>query len=102
MSLDLPDAALALHRFGFGPRPGTLAAVASDPHGALIAELDQPNAGKVADAALQSSGAANRIAFEFNAARLARQRLAARSQEANQEGRETRRRQCNGAKSSDR
>ena len=85
MSLDLPDAALALHRFGFGPRPGTLAAVASDPHGALIAELDQPNAGKVADAALQSSGTANRIAFEFNAARLARQRLAARSQEANQE-----------------
>ena len=84
MSLDLPDAALALHRFGFGPRPGTLAAVAFDPHGALIAELEQPNAGKVADAALQSSGAANRIAFEFNAARLARQRLAARSQEANQ------------------
>ena len=83
MSLDPQGAALALHRFGFGPRPATLAAVASDPQGALTAELNQPNAGKVADAALQSSGTANRIAFEFNAARLARQRIAAKSQQAN-------------------
>jgi len=77
----LPDprnAALALHRFGFGPRPGTIAAIASDPQGALVAELDQPNAGKVSDIGLWSSGTANRNAFEFNAARLARQRLAAR------------------------
>jgi uncharacterized protein (DUF1800 family) len=82
MALDLRGAALALHRFGFGPRPGTIAAVASDPQGALIAELDQPNAGTVSDAGLSSSGTANRAAFEFNAARQARQRLAARSQEA--------------------
>jgi uncharacterized protein (DUF1800 family) len=82
MALDPQGAALALHRFGFGPRPGTIAAVASDPKGALIAELDQPNAGKVPDAGLLGSGVANRIAFEFNAARVARQRLEARRQEA--------------------
>jgi uncharacterized protein (DUF1800 family) len=82
MALDARRAALALHRFGFGPRPGTIAAVASDPQGALIAELDQPNAGTVSDAGLSSSGTANRAAFEFNAARQARQRLAARRQEA--------------------
>jgi uncharacterized protein (DUF1800 family) len=80
MSLDRQGAALVLHRFGFGPRPGTIAAVTSDPKGALIAELDRPNAGNVADSSLLSSGAANRIAFEFNAARLSRQRLAARRQ----------------------
>ena len=33
-------AALALHRFGFGPRAGSIAAIASDPRGALLAELD--------------------------------------------------------------
>ena len=78
MSPDPRDAALALHRFGFGPRTGTIAAIASDPQGALIAELDQPNAGMASDAGLLSSGAASRTAFEFNAARLARERLAAR------------------------
>jgi uncharacterized protein (DUF1800 family) len=82
MALDPRGAALALHRFGFGPRPGTIAAVASDPQGALIAELDRANAGKVPDAGLLSSGAANRIAFEFNAARSAQRRLEARRQEA--------------------
>jgi uncharacterized protein (DUF1800 family) len=48
----------------------------------LIAELDRPNSGNVADAGLSSSGTANRIAFEFNAARLSHQRLAARRQVA--------------------
>jgi uncharacterized protein (DUF1800 family) len=80
MALDTRGAALALHRFGFGPRPGTIAACASDPRGALIAELNQPNAGKVPDAELLSSGAANRAAFEYSAERLARQRLAAKRQ----------------------
>ena len=81
MAFDPRGAALALHRFGFGPRPGTIAAVASDPKGALLAELDLPNAAQVRNAGLMSSGAANRIAFEFNAERLARQRLAAKRQE---------------------
>jgi uncharacterized protein (DUF1800 family) len=82
MALDPRGAALALHRFGFGPRAGTIAAIASDPQGALVAELDRPNAGKVPDAGLLSSGAANRMAFEFNAERLAKQRLETRRQEA--------------------
>ena len=32
------EAALALHRFGLGPRTGSIAAVAGDPRGALLAE----------------------------------------------------------------
>jgi uncharacterized protein (DUF1800 family) len=82
MTLDPRGAALALHRFGFGPRPGTIAAIASDPQGALVAELDKPNAGLIPDAGLLSSGAANRMAFEFNAERLAKQRLETKRQEA--------------------
>ena len=35
------EAALALHRFGMGPRPGSIAAIEADPRGALIAELDR-------------------------------------------------------------
>jgi uncharacterized protein (DUF1800 family) len=46
MSLDAKGAAaLALHRFGLGPRAGSIAASASDPRGALLAELDQPGIG---------------------------------------------------------
>ena len=33
------EAALAFHRFGFGPRPGDIARIAADPHGALLSEL---------------------------------------------------------------
>ena len=82
MTLDPREAAFALHRFGFGPRPGSIAAIASDPRGALIADLDRPNAGQLANAGLLSSGAANRMAFEFNAERLAKQRLETKRQEA--------------------
>jgi uncharacterized protein (DUF1800 family) len=41
-------AAIALHRFGFGPRAGSLASVAADPRGAVLAELDRPGAGRFA------------------------------------------------------
>ena len=41
------EAALALHRFGMGPRAGSIAAIASDPRGALLAELERPGAGHV-------------------------------------------------------
>jgi uncharacterized protein (DUF1800 family) len=46
MAID-PDthAALMLHRFGFGPRLDGIAAIATDPRGALLAELDRPGAG---------------------------------------------------------
>ena len=41
-------AALALHRFGFGPSSRSvgysIAAVAADPRGALLAELERPRA----------------------------------------------------------
>jgi len=82
MALDPRGAALALHRFGFGPRAGTIAAIASDPRGALLAELDRPNAGRIPDAGLMSSGAAGRMASDFFAERAAKQRLETRRQEA--------------------
>ncbi len=85
MALDPRGAALALHRFGFGPKAGAttgaIATVASDPMGALLAELDAPNAGQINDPNLQSSGAENRSVFEDNAARLARDKLARKRKE---------------------
>ncbi|HZO47845.1 MAG TPA: DUF1800 family protein [Xanthobacteraceae bacterium] len=73
MALDPKDtktlAALALHRFGLGPRAGSVAAIASDPRGALLAELDRPNAGRLAAADLMDSGTALRSAVEFQQAR---------------------------------
>ena len=52
------DAALALHRFGVSPRPGSIAAIASDPRGALLADLDRAGAGRIPDADLLPSGPA--------------------------------------------
>ena len=85
MTLDPREAALALHRFGFGPRAGTIAAIASDPKGALLAELDKPNAGKIPDAGLMSSGAASRMTSDFLAERAAKQKLETKRQEASKE-----------------
>src|SRR5512140_2210393 len=69
------DAALALHRFGFGPRGDTIAKIATDPRGALLAELDQPDIARLAAPDLPGSAAAARAAFDFRqerkAARLA-------------------------------
>jgi uncharacterized protein (DUF1800 family) len=73
------EAALALHRFGFGPRLGSIAAIASDPRGALLAELDRPGAGRITDPDLLASGEAARAAFNFRQERRA-QRLAERAQ----------------------
>jgi uncharacterized protein (DUF1800 family) len=74
MALDPKEAALALHRFGFGPRSGSIAAIAADPRGALFAELERPNPGQIATADLPSSGAANRAVFEYNAERAANEK----------------------------
>jgi uncharacterized protein (DUF1800 family) len=72
MALDAKaQAALALHRFGVGPRAGSIAAMASDPRGALLAELDRPEAGRISDADLLTSGVAARAAFAFQEARRA-------------------------------
>jgi uncharacterized protein (DUF1800 family) len=71
MACDPKEAALALHRFGFGPRAGSIEAIAADPRGALLAELERPNAEQIANADLPTSGAANRAVFEYNAERTA-------------------------------
>jgi uncharacterized protein (DUF1800 family) len=72
-------AALALHRFGFGPARDSIASMAADPRGALLAELDRPAAGQVA-VNLPSSGAAARAVFDFRAEQQAKQKLALRAQ----------------------
>src|SRR6516225_351587 len=72
MSQDkIQEAALALHRFGLGPRPGSIAAIAADPRGALLAELDRPGAGRIDDAGLLTAAASSRAAFEARSARQA-------------------------------
>jgi uncharacterized protein (DUF1800 family) len=63
-------AALGLHRFGFGPVADTIVAIAADPRGALLADLERPGAGRF-DA---------REAFDFRAERRAQQKLASRRQ----------------------
>ena len=71
MARNPQEAALALHRFGFGPRGGSIETIADDPRGALIAELDRPGAGQITNPDLPTSGAANRAVFEYNAERNA-------------------------------
>jgi len=74
MARNAQEAALALHRFGFGPRAGLIEGIADDPRGALIAELDRPGAGQITNPDLPTSGAANRAVFEYNAERNANQK----------------------------
>jgi uncharacterized protein (DUF1800 family) len=76
------EAALALHRFGLGPRPGSIAAIEADPRGALIAELERPPAGLGAASALPSSAKAFRTVADFNAKRQARAIIAKREKDA--------------------
>jgi uncharacterized protein (DUF1800 family) len=63
------EAALALHRFGFGPRVGSIAAIAADPRGALLADIERPGAGRLTADGVPTSGEAARAAFEFREAR---------------------------------
>src|SRR5258707_15381134 len=89
MSLDpKADAALALHRFGMGPRAGSIAAIAGDPRGALLAELDRPDAGRITDADLPTSAEASRAVFEDGAARRAKQIVAERARKEAERQRE--------------
>jgi uncharacterized protein (DUF1800 family) len=81
MSLEPQSAALALHRFGLGPRHGSIAAIASDPRGALLAELDRPDISRIDGGQLMTSAAAVRAAFEFRAERRSRQIVAQREAE---------------------
>lgn len=73
------QAALALHRFGLGPRSGSMAAIGADPRGALLAELDRADAGRIAVSDLMSSSAALRSAVQFQQAQ-AQMRREARAQ----------------------
>ncbi len=59
-------AALALHRFGFGPVGDQINAIAADPRGALQADLDRPAAGEL-KVDLPSSAEAARAVFDFQA-----------------------------------
>lgn len=78
-------AALALHRFGFGPAGAAIAKIASDPRGALLADLERPGAGVVAATSLPSSGQVVRAVFEFRAEEQAKRKLAQRAKKAEQE-----------------
>jgi uncharacterized protein (DUF1800 family) len=81
MSLDAKGAAaLALHRFGLGPRTGSIETIASDPRGALLAELDKPNAGQIIDTTMLTSAAGARLNFAYNQQQQAK-RIAARISE---------------------
>jgi uncharacterized protein (DUF1800 family) len=73
------EAALALHRFGFGPRVGSIAAIAADPRGAILAEIERPGAGQLTAGDLHGSGEAARASFEVREARRVA-RLAERAQ----------------------
>lgn len=86
MALDRKaQGAALLQRFGFTPRPGGLAAFSADPRGALIADIERANAGRIIDDDLLTVGEAARAAFDFRqerkAARLA-QRIDRDAEEA--------------------
>jgi len=73
-------AALGLHRFGFGPVADAIAAIAADPRGALVADLERPGGGRLDAPDLMSSAAAAREVFDFRAERRAEQKRASRQQ----------------------
>ena len=77
-------AAIAMHRFGFGPRAGSIASVAADPRGAMLAELDRPGAGRIADSDLLTTGEASRAAFDFRQERKAARLVLRSEREATQ------------------
>src|SRR5258708_13045591 len=73
------EAVLALHRFGLGPRPGSIAAIGADPRGALIAELERASAMAIPGL---SSAKAFRAVNDANAKRQAKAILAKKEQDA--------------------
>jgi uncharacterized protein (DUF1800 family) len=77
------EAALALHRFGLGPRAGSIAVIASDPRGALLAELDRAGAGRIGNGDLLTSGTAARVAFAYQQAQRAARQAERAVQQAN-------------------
>src|ERR1700704_3884752 len=87
MALDpKAEAALALHRFGVSPRPGSIAAIASDPRGALLADLDRVSAGRIPDTDRLPSGPAWRAAFAYQESQRMARRAERAMQQANAQG----------------
>jgi uncharacterized protein (DUF1800 family) len=76
------EAALALHRFGLGPSGASMAAIAADPRGAVLAELDRPGVSLISPADLPNSGQAARAVFDYRAERAAKEKLAQRAKKA--------------------
>jgi len=76
------EAVLALHRFGMGPRPGSIAAIGSDPRDALIAEIERPSAAQLASPVLPSSAKAFRSVADANARRQAKAIVATKQETA--------------------
>lgn len=74
------EAALALHRFGMAPRPGSIAAIEADPRGALLAELERPS--REFTITGLSSAKAYRAVTDANAKRQARAIVAKKEQDA--------------------
>ncbi len=72
------QAVFALHRFGLGPRAGSVDAIASDPRGALIADLSRPDPARLNGQGLLPSAEDAHEAFEFRQVRRIA-RLAARA-----------------------
>jgi uncharacterized protein (DUF1800 family) len=73
------EAAIGLHRFGFGPVRDQIVAIADDPRGALLADLERPGAGRVPAGNLPTSAEAGREMFDYNAERRAKTKLADRA-----------------------
>jgi uncharacterized protein (DUF1800 family) len=74
------EAALALHRFGLGPKRNSIAEIASDPRGALLAEIERPGVGRINNPDLLSASAAARAGFEARSERRAQTIMAQRAQ----------------------
>src|SRR4051812_9447428 len=72
---------MALNRFGMGPRPGSILAIASDPRGALLEDLDRNTVRPAASAALPGAAKAFRIVNEANARRQAKTMAAKKARE---------------------
>jgi uncharacterized protein (DUF1800 family) len=91
MALDHPTpdpqtaAALALHRFGLGPRADTIGKIAADPRGALLADLDRAGAGALVDPDLLTSAEAAQAGRDFRQVRKAARLADAVTREANQQ-----------------
>jgi uncharacterized protein (DUF1800 family) len=83
MALDpQTQAVLALHRFGFGPRADSIAKLAADPRGALLAELDRPGAGIINDPNLLTSAEAAQAQRDFRQVRKAARLVERRAPQA--------------------